>query len=349
MQLRKIYLPIIYIFLTAISACDAGSKKDQGQLAAPEIENQSNKRIDIELKRLDQDIFLVGQDDPAAFIEMMQKKYADFFEIYCSKIIKVGKTEHVMFNEQLQSFTEDPDIQSIKQDSDRLFKKMDEIENKIEDALNSYHYFFPDSLIPQIITMISGFNYNVVTTDSAIGVSLDMYLGENSRFYEWLNFPKYKIQNMQKDMLVGDIMRAIALSNFPEPETKDDLISHMLYHGKVVYFIRACLPSIDEHLAFGFTNDQLEWCYKNEINIWKHFIDQSLLYAVDHKNVVKYINEGPFTSGFPKESPGRVGVWLGYQIVKGYMKNNDSTLPQLMYNKDARAIFAKSKYKPSKA
>src|SRR5690606_19117040 len=98
----------------------------------------------------------------------------------------------------------------------------------------------------------SGFNYNVVTTDTTIAISLDMYLGDNSRFYEWLNFPQYKIHNMRPEMIVSDMLKALALSSFMEPSTKDDLITHMIYQGKIIYFIRACYPELEEQYAFGF-------------------------------------------------------------------------------------------------
>jgi hypothetical protein len=346
--MKQFFSFIIFIFLTAISACDNHQKQqDDGQLKAPD-EEENAKRLSVTVNRLDKDIFLADKMEPDAFVSEMKKKYGDFFSIYCSKIIKIGDTSQVMFIDQLKGFTNDPDILSIQQDVNKIYDDFGEIEHQIEAVLNNYHYFFPDSLIPKIVTMISGFNYNVVTTDSTIAISLDMYLGNKSRFYEWLNFPQYKVNNMHPEMIVSDLLKALSLSSFIEPTTKDDLISHMIYHGKIIYFIRACYPELDENLAFGFKQDQLEWCYDNEVQIWKHFIDQSLFYTVDHKNVVKYINEGPFTAGFPNESPGKVGIWLGYQIVKSFMKNNKLSLEQLMHHKDARTIFAQSKYKPAK-
>lgn len=279
----------------------------------------------------------------------MNEKYSGFFPIYTRRIIKVGEPAQALFLEQIKGFANDPDINSIRKESDKLYADFSKIESEIEEALNAYHYFFPDSLIPEIITMLSGFNYNIVITDSAIGISLDMYLGNNSRFYEWLNFPRYKIQNMRSEMIVPDMLRALAISNFEEPSSKADLLSHMIYHGKIIYFIRACMAELPEYLALGFTEAQTRWCYDNELNIWKHFLDQDLFYKVDHKNIVKYINESPFTTGFPKESPGRVGIWLGYQIVKAFMKQKNLSLQELMYLNDAKTIFAASKYKPAKA
>jgi len=339
----------VLILLTGISACRSDGTKDAGQINAPSLNDQATERINVEVLRLDQDIFKVNELNDEDFLKMMNSRYGEFFPIYTRRIIKVGEPTQALFLDQVKGFTMDPDIESIRKDSDKLFNDFSAIEKQLEAALNGYHYFFPDSLLPDVITLISAFNYNIVTTDSAIGISLDMYLGSGSRFYEWLNFPKYKVQNMHPEMIVPDALRAIAMSNFDEPASKDDLINHMVYHGKVTYFIRACRSNIPEHQALGFTEEQLEWCYENELSIWKHFVDNDLFFKVDHKNVVKYINEGPFTTGFPKESPARVGVWLGYQIVKGFMKQKNTSLQELMYLNDAKTIFAASKYKPAKS
>ncbi len=45
-------------------------------------------------------------------------------------------------------------------------------------------------------------------------------------------------------------------------------------------------------------------------------------------------------------SPGNIGSFAGWQIVKRYMnKNQDSTLLQLMHT-DAEIIFQQAKYRP---
>ena len=49
----------------------------------------------------------------------------------------------------------------------------------------------------------------------------------------------------------------------------------------------------------------------------------------------------------PSNSPGKVGAWLGWQIVKAYMKENpNTTLKELIAIKDGQKILTGSKYKP---
>ena len=48
-----------------------------------------------------------------------------------------------------------------------------------------------------------------------------------------------------------------------------------------------------------------------------------------------------------KESPGGIGVWYGWQIVKSYAENNETDLKTLLQT-DNEEIFKRSKYKPKK-
>jgi len=64
-------------------------------------------------------------------------------------------------------------------------------------------------------------------------------------------------------------------------------------------------------------------------------------------DIIRYINASPTTSGFPLDSPGRTGVWIGWQIVRKYMKNfPETTLSELMQNSDYQQILNDSKYFP---
>ena len=98
-----------------------------------------------------------------------------------------------------------------------------------------------------------------------------------------------------------------------------------------------------------YTPQQLKWCEEHESDIWAHFMERKIFFSSDFQLRLDYINDGPFTKGFPKEAPSRVGVWLGVQIVNSYMvKHPDVTLQQLMNNQDLHQIFNQSGYKPNK-
>ena len=65
--------------------------------------------------------------------------------------------------------------------------------------------------------------------------------------------------------------------------------------------------------------------------------------------IQKYLTDAPFTPGLGdhNESAPKLGIWIGWQIVKKYMdKNPDVTLQQLMKETDAQKILHASRYKP---
>ena len=59
------------------------------------------------------------------------------------------------------------------------------------------------------------------------------------------------------------------------------------------------------------------------------------------------MNDGPFTAEITQDSPGRLGLWVGWRIVESYMRNNKGvTLHELINENDAQKILEQSFYKP---
>ena len=88
----------------------------------------------------------------------------------------------------------------------------------------------------------------------------------------------------------------------------------------------------------------------HEEQIWMYFIEKNLLFDTNSKLSQRFIDNAPFSKFYTAEdkaTPGRIGVWLGWQIVTSYMQHNDVSLQELL-KKDSEEIFNKSKYKPKK-
>ena len=301
--------------------------------------------VKVKAERLEQDLFSSGGQN----ISMLENKYGNYFDLYCYKLIQTGSPDTVLLKERLLDFTSDADLKEIYGVSESIFHDFSPIEIQLTDALKHYNYYFPQKLIPKIITFISGFNYAIVAADSALGVGVDMYLGSESKFYPALQFPHYKIARMRKEYIAVDCMRGWAQSEWEEDNSQNDLLSQMIYSGKILFFIDAMMPDVPDTIKTGYTASQLKWSNENEKNTWSFFIDQKLLYSSDQNQIIKFLNDGPTTNGFPKESPGSIGQWLGWKIVQAYMKNNSAvTLSQLMSGNDSKRILNDSKYKPGK-
>jgi uncharacterized protein YjaZ len=88
----------------------------------------------------------------------------------------------------------------------------------------------------------------------------------------------------------------------------------------------------------------------NESNIWQFFVERELLFETDPKLARRFINPAPFTKfnlELDAESPGRLGQYMGWQIVRAYMENNETDFKDMM-QMDATELFNKSKFKPRK-
>ena len=112
-----------------------------------------------------------------------------------------------------------------------------------------------------------------------------------------------------------------------------------IYQGKLLYFIDAMVPDLNDTIKIGFTALQLKWCRENEEKMWSFFIEHKMLYNTNEKEYIRFIQDGSTTQGFPEGAPGKTGCYIGWQIIRAYMKNNDVTLQQLLNENDAQKIL----------
>jgi gliding motility-associated lipoprotein GldB len=311
----------------------------------PEQVDVSAIPVTVVAERFDEDLFSTKGEN----ISFLKNKYRNFFDLFCYKIINSGTPDTMLLKDRLRAFSTDADMMEVYALSEKNYHDFTVVNRQLTDAFRHYKYYFPKKMIPPVYAFISGFNYAVVAADSALGVGLDMYLGSEAKYYPSLQYPHYKIVRMRKEYVAADCMRGWIQSEWEEDQTQSDLLSRMIYAGKILYCMNAMMPDVADSIKIGYTGSQLKWCTTNEKNTWSFFIDQKLLFTNDQNQVSKFINDGPTTNGFPKESPGAVGQWVGWKIVQAYMKNNTSvTLEQLMSNNDNKKILNDSKYKPGK-
>ncbi len=152
---------------------------------------------------------------------------------------------------------------------------------------------------------------------------------------------------MHKEKIPSDVAYAWGITEFEATNKATNLLGNMIHQGKLMYFVDALLPEMEDSLKIGYTSNQLEWCKKNEAQMWLTLVENKMLYSSKRMDIIRYINDAPYTNGFPIESPGRTGIWIGWQIVRQYMnKHPEITLPQLMQNSDYQGILNASGYFP---
>ncbi|MFA9190973.1 gliding motility lipoprotein GldB [Flavobacterium sp. FZUC8N2.13] len=276
-----------------------------------------------------------------------------FFETEPQDLVKVKKefpfffpagNDDAVWLEKMQN----PLWRELYTEVQKKFSNFDSYKAQLETTFQNIQHYFPKTKTPKVYTVISEMDYNnkVIYADSLLIISLEMYLGKEHKFYQ---FPNYIKQNFEDQQLLPDVVESFAKSQIP-PSKEKSFLAAMIYVGKELYSKDRLLPDYKDSDKIGYTPQQLQWCEENESYMWRYFIEDQLLYNDDPKLIPRFISPAPFSKFYleiDNESPGRVGTWIGWQIVRSYMKNNEVSLPQLMHT-SAKEIFEKSKYKPKK-
>jgi hypothetical protein len=306
-------------------------------------------KVDVKLdfRRFDQELMMLDMTKIKDTLPVMQKRYGSFFEIFNNQIIAIGSSYDPGYPTFLNRFITDYTVTTVYQEVKKKFTNLDSLKNRLTVGFKHYKYYFPEFHVPIVVTYVSGLNQNMFATDSVLGIGIDKYLGANCSFYERMGTPKYIRMRFTHEKIASDAFFTLALSKFPLPDTAENVLSQMLYQGKLMYFVKKMLPDEPDSLVFGFTDKQVKWCHSNEKQMWTFLVEHKILFSTDTYMLTRYLDEAPSTKNFPPESPGRAAIWLGYRIVERYMqKNSETSLLQLMNNNDYMSILAASKYNP---
>jgi hypothetical protein len=307
----------------------------------------SNIKVNLKFSRFEQDLFRSDFEKISDSIPFFHKKYGEFFDIFNYKIIRIGDYKNPAYPELLKAFVTDYNTNKIIKTVNNNFSNIDTIKVKITDAFRYFKYYFPAIPVPFIITYISGFNQSIITTDTILGIGLDKYLGPDCDFYYRLGLSHYMVYHMQKTNIPADCINAWTITQFPMSDSADNLLANIIYRGKLIYLSRAVLPEEADTVILGITPGQIDWCKKNEQKMWAYLVENKLLFKTDYLTINKFINDGPYTKDFGRNSPARAAVWLGFQIINDYMKHNpQDSLLSLMKENDYLKILRLSRYKP---
>mgnify|MGYP001213558025 CR=1 FL=1 len=304
--------------------------------------------LHVEIGRLDQDLFHAAPDSMQAMSRKAYADYGEFYRIYIEDILQGAPIEDPRLTLVLGRFVNDADWSSTQHAVDSVLGDLEPQRVQFEDAFKRLKTLFPDSLTPQIITFNSGFNYGIYPTDSVLGVGTEWFIGKDHPVIGYLApdaFPQYVKDRMQPEMLVPSAVKGWLLVHYTKDIGGADLLTNLVEVGKVLALLDRLLPDTDPALKFAFSKEQLAWCEANEFSIWKDIISKDQLYSKKTEDIGRLMNDGPFTSGFPRESPGHIGEWLGYRMVTSYMKDNPKlTFEQLLALDDPKVIL--KSYKP---
>lgn len=244
---------------------------------------------------------------------------------------------------------QDEDELFLYKSIEEVFKDFSEEETVLSELFKHVKYYFPKFKEPKVITILSNVDYEnrVIFADSLLFISLDVYLGKDHEVYS--DYPEYIKQNFRKEHMVVDVAQKLTEPVLIKPST-NSFISRIIQQGKKMYLMSAFLPGVSEQELMGYERSQFEWAENSEVDIWKYFVENEMLYSNDASLTDRFIADSPFSKFFlevDKDSPGQIGIWFGWQIVKSFMQNSDTGLREMILM-DNEELFTKSRYKPKK-
>jgi hypothetical protein len=350
-MINKIKLGFYFFSLVLLTYGCGQNGKDEKR---PEPIEITEEMPSIKIIRFENELATKDQSIDTHNIRELRGKYGDFFELWCVQLASIippskRKPLDVEIANNLNQYLKDQYIHEIFMDCQKEFGDLVWLEKELTLAFERYKIAFPGKKIPTIMTYISPFSSNIMTMDSMLGLGLHFYLGQDYKYYPSLQLPMYMMKKLEPEYIVNDMMKGWLESEFLDDSTQKNCLAQMLFQGKILYAMDVLSPKTHDTIKLGYSPAQLKWANEHEEQIWSFFIEQDLLYNINPKVYLKYIHDGNSTNGFPKESPSRLGAFVGWHIIRSYMQEYPNTnLLQLFMEKDAQSILSKSAYKPKK-
>ncbi|WP_445747691.1 gliding motility lipoprotein GldB [Polaribacter sp.] len=288
--------------------------------------------IDHKIKRFDVDFYTATKET----LPNVKAAYPYLFPESFSDTISLAK---IADKQELELFAE----------TQKVYKDFSDIEKQLTSFFKHIKYYNPNFKAPDVVTIQSNIDYEsrVIYADSLLLISLDVFLGKNHSFYA--DFPNYIKQNNTKEHLIVAVAETFINQQIP-PIINRSFIAKMVHEGKKIALLDWYLPTISEAEKMGYSQEKWQWAVENEAQIWAYFMEEKILFSTETNLNKRFLEEAPFSKFYREQdnlSPGKIGVWLGWQIVKSYLKHNDVSLQELL-KMDETELFNQSKYKPKK-
>ncbi|WP_106144733.1 gliding motility lipoprotein GldB [Flagellimonas meridianipacifica] len=315
---------LIFVFFLSVVGC---KKEDETEKKINQIE------LDVEVHRFDREFATAQPND----IPTLKSRYPYLFPAQFPDSIWEAKLRDTL---QIE----------LSDEVDNAFGDFKQETRQLESLFKHISYYFPKAKTPKIITLISDVRYEdrIILTDSLLLVGLDNYLGQEHRFYQ--SIPRYVAQGLNKEYLASDIASAFTkkVLKFPRNRT---FLSRMVHYGKELYLKDILLPENTDAQKINYTEEEIEWAQANEERIWRYFVERELLYSTESSLDRRFLDPAPFSKFqlvLDSESPGRLGRYMGWQIVRAYMEKNPKVQLVDLLDMPADELFKNSNYKPKR-
>lgn len=184
-----------------------------------------------------------------------------------------------------------------------------------------------DSL--RFAAIVYGLPMPLVKVDSVMLIALNHYLGSDYPGYS--HWDAYKRKVKTQAALPYDLAAAIVSTSHPMAmSVAPTLLCNMLYEGALVEARMRLLPNANLAHALGVTEDELQFMKGHLREMWREMAEKKMIYDTNPLVSDRMLSGAPSSPLLNGKAPARAGRFIGYCIVKAYLKSHsDATLPFL--------------------
>ncbi|MBR5898802.1 MAG: hypothetical protein IKZ14_04970 [Muribaculaceae bacterium] len=248
--------------------------------------------------------------------ENIKAEYGDAIDVWCRLMGYESADDSV-----LMQMSQSRAMEVFAPDVRERFTAIDSISEVLFSLEENVGKILKDSVERKYYSVISPYTQSVYLADLMVFVALNHYLGSDYKGYGY--FEQYQRVTKTPQHLPYDVAEAIISTRFPfEASESSTVLNALLYNGAVLATIEAIVPDAHIAEAMGYSAEQMEWLDQNEPMAWDAIITKRLLYSSSLGDVDRLTRPAPSTTIVHQQSPGRLGRYIGYKIVKSFIKNN---------------------------
>lgn len=326
--MRGVVLLILVVFF---SACSRESCRES-------IDPVS---VNLKVERLEKDLFSTNSPEEIVSFLDANQAFASYF------LDGRPSSSKDAVAQQIHQLVSNPSIDTLYNESVKSFEKAKNVISEIESGYGRLKAFYPQTQIPKVQTVVTGLaeGGDLLITNEHLIIGLDFFIGAEASFKP-INIPNYILRRYNMQHLPSIVLQFVS-SQYVAPGKGEAMLTEMIDFGKAYYLLSKVLPCTPERILIGYTEEEWNDVFQNDEIIWANFVQKEWLYETNHSIKQKFLGERPNVYEIGDKCPGRIGAWLGWQIVNAYMKNTDTSLQQLMSETDHNKIFGASGYKPN--
>lgn len=329
------YLYSVILVAIVVSGCSDGTVKRESVSPA-------------KIERIDRFVANMNQFDGSSK-ESHISQMGDGLKLYLQLMSKDEDGSNDIIG-VIDSLSQSAPMRVFYPEVEKRLKSLNEIEQQLGGLKQSLREKLPSIPDVRLYGIISPYRQGVITSDSIVLVALNLYLGPDYPGYT--GFEEYFKNSRIADRIPYDIAEALITSHYPyTPTQSPTLISKMLYQGALVNIIAGIMPNADLAMALGISNKDLEWFQLHERELWEATLDKSLLYSTSELDAAKILSPGPSSDLLLHDAPGRAARFLGYRIVKDYIRTHNISDYNTLLSKDFYGnakTLANANYSPGK-